>query len=110
MNTGRAIAVEYVIAVSISSWAAIKGDGKEHYWPWPPTLVLTSVAFGILGLLAIPQPRIAGILGAGFLSAQIIRALGKGNFFDLSGIPNSASFKVYNEKGPGGKYYRIPTF
>lgn len=108
MNTNRLLAAEYVVAVGMASWSAVKGDGKTRYWPWPPTIVLTSVAFGMLGLLAIPQPRLAGILGSGFLLAQIVRALGKGNFFEISGIPKSAAFKVYNEKY-GDNYYRIPT-
>jgi hypothetical protein len=109
MNTSRLLAMEFLVAVGMSSWAAIKGDGKTRYWPWPPTIVLTGVAFGLLGMLAIPQPRLASVLGSGFLLAQVVRALGKGDFFDLSGIPKSNAFKQYNEKYDGTRYYRILT-
>lgn len=105
----RTLAVEYIVALGIVSWSAIKGDGKTRYWPWPPTVMLTSVAFGILGLLAIPQPQLAGMLGAGFLTAQLVRTLSKGNTFELSGIPQSKVFVAYNEKVTGDEYLRILT-
>lgn len=125
MDTGKLLAAEYVVAVSIVSWSAIKGTNQDvivdrdpptkasksvRYWPWPPTIVMTSAAFGILGLFATVQPELAGILGAGFLLAQLVRALGKGDFFELSGIPNSAAFKAYNEMNATGTYYRVMTF
>lgn len=125
MNTSKLLAGEFVIAIGIVSWSAIRGTDQDvivdrdpprkearrvHYFPWPPTIVMTSVSFGILGLFATVQPELAGILGAGFLLAQLVRAFGTGNFFDLSGIPNSAAFKVYNEPLPDGGYYRILTF
>jgi len=109
MNTNKLLAGEYIVAISMVSWSAIKGDGNERYWPWPPTIMLTTAAFGMLGLLATVAPEMAGILGSGFLLAQVIRALGNGKFFDLSGIPKSAAFKQYNEKDSQGKYYRILT-
>jgi hypothetical protein len=125
MNSTKLIAAEYMVAVGIVSWSAIKGKSQDvlvdrdpptkesravHYWPWPPTVIMTSTAFGILGMFATVQPELAGILGAGFLLAQIVRTLGKGDFFELSGIPNSAAFKLYNETQPDGSYYRILTF
>jgi hypothetical protein len=110
MNANRMLAMEFMVAIGMTSWAAVKGDGTDKFWPWPPTVMLTGVAFGILGVLAIPQPRLASVLGGGFLLAQILRALGKEKFFDLSGIPKSDAFHKYNEKGPGGAYYRILTF
>lgn len=125
MNTSTILATEYLIALSIVSWSAIKGTSQDvivnrnppkkesqavHYWPWPPTVVMTSAAFGILGLLSSVQPELAGVLGAGFLLAQLIRSLGKGDFFELSGIPGSAAFKTYNEQTPTGTYYRVLTF
>lgn len=124
-GTARLIAVEYALALGIVSWSAIKGESSQvivdhdpprtedrpvHYWPWPPTVVGTSVAFGILGMLGSVQPQVAGILGAGFLLAQLIRALGKGNFFELSGIPNSPAFQTYREQDTTGGQYRILTF
>lgn len=123
--TSRLIAAEYMLALGIISWSAIKGDNTEvlvdhdppktetravHYWPWPPTVVGTSVAFGILGMFGAVQPQLAGVLGAGFLAAQLIRALGKGNFFELSGIPNSPAFQTYKEQDVTGGQYRILTF
>lgn len=112
MDAGKLIAAEYAVAVGIVSWSAIKGDSKGiHYWPWPPTVIMTSTAFGILGLFSTVQPDLAGILGAGFLLAQLIRAMGKGSFFDLSGIPNSGSFWKYADTALGGNsYYRVLTF
>lgn len=125
MNAGRFLAIEYAIAVGIVSWSAIRGQDSDvivdrdpprketrrvHYLPWPPTVVMTSVSFGILGLLGTVQPDLAGILGAGFLLAQLIRVLGKGDFFELSGIPGSAAFKTYSEETADGTQYRILTF
>lgn len=114
MNTSKLLAAEYAVAVSVVSWSAIKGDKQGmHYWPWPPTIIMTTAAFGILGLVSSVQPELAGILGAGFLLAQLIRAFGKGDFFDLSGM-NSPVVKLYNEaykdKGGSNRFYRILTF
>lgn len=125
MNTVKLLGAEYLIAVSMVSWSAIRGKEENiivnrdppqtaskrvHYYPWPPTIVMTSVSFGILGLFATVQPELAGILGAGFLLAQIIRAYGKGDFFELSGIPNSTAYKVYNETDVNGRQVRFLTF
>lgn len=125
MNAQKLIGVEYVISVGIVSWSAIKGVNKDvivdrdpprkenqavHYWPWPPTIIMTSAAFGILGVFAAVQPELAGVLGAGFLLAQLLRSLGKGDFFELSGIPNSPAYKTYSEVDPNGAEYRILTF
>jgi hypothetical protein len=122
VNTSKMLAAEYGIAVAIVSWSAIKGPTSNrlnpeersaqsaHYWPWPPTIVMTTSAFGILGMLSAVQPEIAGVLGAGFLLAQIIRGFSKGDFFALSGMPNSTAFKTYNEMTPDKNYYRILTF
>lgn len=124
-NSGKFLAIEYAIAIGIVSWSAIRGQNSDvivdrdpprketrrvHYLPWPPTIVMTSVSFGILGLLGTVQPELAGVLGAGFLLAQLMRTLGKGDFFDLSGIPGSAAFKTYSEESPDGSQYRILTF
>lgn len=111
----NSIAVEYIIAIGITSWAAIKGDNGQHYWPWPPTIIYTSIAFGILGLLAIPQPELAGVLGAGFMLAQLIKVLTNGTSFDLSGLKNNPVFDHYaggiagESSGSFKGFQRIPT-
>lgn len=69
--SNRILAAEYVVAVGFSSWAAL----KSRQLPWPPTIIRTSVAFGILYILAQASPELAGALGAGFLLAQLIKVL-----------------------------------
>lgn len=64
---------EYFVALAFSSWAAIKS--KEA--PWPPTLIKTSIAFGILGITSFGSPELAATIGAGFLLAQLIKVLSK---------------------------------
>jgi hypothetical protein len=69
--SNRVLAAEYVVAIGFSSWAAL----KSKQLPWPPTIVRTSVAFGILYVLAQASPELASVLGAGFLMAQLIKVL-----------------------------------
>lgn len=64
---------EYIVALGVSSWAAIK-SGQA---PWPPTVIKTGIAFGILGIASFGSPELAAMLGAGFLLAQIIKVLNK---------------------------------
>jgi hypothetical protein len=71
MNSSRILAAEYVIALGFASWSAI----KDKQLPWPPTIVRSGLAFGILGLSAAFSPELATVLGGGFLLAQLIRAL-----------------------------------
>lgn len=77
----RVLAYEYILAVGIVSWAAIKGQGKpgtkhhQSYMPWPPTIVYTSLSFGILSFVAAASAPLAGTLGAGFMLAALTRAL-----------------------------------
>lgn len=99
MNT-RLLAYEYILAVGITSWAAIRGTGKgskrERYAPWPPTIVFTSISFGILSLLAGISAPLAGSLGAGFMLATLVKVLGDKDPFVLSGMPLSRTFQRYN--------------
>lgn len=69
--SSRALAAEYIVALGFSSWAAL----KDKQLPWPPTVIRTSVAFGILGILAAASDKLAVTLGAGFLLAQLIKIL-----------------------------------
>lgn len=71
MNTTRVLAAEYVVALGFASYAAI----KSRQLPWPPTVIRTGIAFGILGVAAAASPELATVLGGGFLLAQLIRAL-----------------------------------
>jgi hypothetical protein len=83
----KTLAVEYLVSLSLVSWAAI----KKQYVPWPPSIVYASIAFGILSFVSIADERIAELLGAGFLLAQLIKLL-SGN----PSIPN-AIFNTYND-------------
>lgn len=71
MKTTRILAAEFVIALAFASWSAI----KDKQLPWPPTVVKSAVAFGILGVTSTVSPELATVLGAGFLLAQLMRAL-----------------------------------
>lgn len=71
MSANRVLAAEYVVAVGFSSWAAL----KSKQLPWPPTVIRTSVAFGILFMVAQVSPELASALGAGFLLAQLIKVM-----------------------------------
>lgn len=73
---------EYIIALGVSSWSAI----KAHQAPWPPTVIKTSIAFGILGIAALGSPELATTLGAGFLLAQLIKTLNGGTPY-TGGVP-----------------------
>lgn len=65
----RTLAIEAVVALGISSWAALK-DGQL---PWPPTIVLTCLAFGILNTFTFFDERLAVVIGGGFLLAQLLK-------------------------------------
>jgi len=73
MNTGTVLATECGIALAFASWYSL----KDKQLPWPPTIVKSTVAFGLLGVTATVSPELAATLGAGFLLAQIIRAMEK---------------------------------
>lgn len=64
---------EYIVALGVSSWAALKSAQA----PWPPTVIKTSLAFGIVGIVALASPEVAATLGSGFLLAQLIKVLNK---------------------------------
>lgn len=82
MNIHKVLAGEYLIAVGFVSWAAI----KTKWAPWPPTIIYTSVAFGVLGGVALVSPELAATLGAGFLLAALIRILSSDKTF-RGGVP-----------------------
>lgn len=71
MNTNSVLAAECGIALAFASWYSL----KDKQLPWPPTIVRSCLAFGILGVTASVSPELAATLGAGFLLAQVMRAL-----------------------------------
>lgn len=92
---------EYIVALGVSSWAAIKGGQA----PWPPTVIKTSIAFGILGIASFGSPELAAMLGAGFLLAQLIKVLNKqppytGGVPEVTPSPDGAKVRGANF-GPG---------
>lgn len=68
----RVLAAEYITAVGFASWASL----KDKQLPWPPTLIRCSIGFGVLGMVSVLNERLADILGAGFLLAQLVTILG----------------------------------
>lgn len=78
----KMLAGEYIIAIGVVSWAAI----KKNLAPWPPAIIYTSAAFAILGILSNVSPELAGVLGAGFLLAALIRVLTLGDKY-AGGFP-----------------------
>lgn len=60
---------EFIIASGINCWGAL----KEGIVPFPGTIARSAAAFGILGVVGMWQPKFAGLLGAGFLLALIVK-------------------------------------
>jgi hypothetical protein len=89
----RILATEYVVALGISSYAAIK-DGQA---PWPPTVIRTSIAFGILGMVAMMNERFAYVLAGGFLLAQLLKVYETGTPF-TGGAPENQTGTVTGDK------------
>lgn len=66
---GKMFGAEFCIAVGINSWQAM----KVGQVPFPGMITRTAVAFGILSLVYYIDDDLAGILGAGFLIALIVK-------------------------------------
>lgn len=69
MKAQQVIATEYLLSMGIVSWAPI----KQGYYPWPPMLMRTSIAYAILSLLSIVAEEFAVLLTTGFLLAQLVK-------------------------------------
>lgn len=82
MDVNKVLAGEFVVAVGFVSWAAIKAG----WAPWPPSVIYTGVAFGILGGVSVISPELAATLGAGFLLAALIRILSQDKTY-RGGVP-----------------------
>lgn len=98
----RTLAIEAIVALGISSWAALK-DGQL---PWPPTIVLTCLAFGILNTFTFFDERLAVVIGGGFLLAQLLKLY-------ESGQPYTGGAPKNNHDGSGvigGKTIGIISF
>lgn len=83
-NTKAILISEYVIALGVASWAALKAKQA----PWPPTIIKTGIAFSLLGFVAYASQELAATLGAGFLIAQLVRVLGGKDPY-TGGIPDN---------------------
>lgn len=92
----KTLAMEFLIAVAFSSYSAVKA--KEM--PWPPTVVKTAIAFAIVGIVAAVNDRLAAVLGAGFLMAQLIKVLDKKELY-TGGAPEIVDAESKNAHMPG---------
>lgn len=70
MDTKRIFAYEYVACVGITSWGAL----KQGYAPWPPNIIYSTIAIGILSALSAVQEKLAVTLGVGFLLALLVKS------------------------------------
>lgn len=85
-------AAEFFIITAINAWGAM----SNGYAPWPPTIVMSALAMSILLLMSLVNPKIAEVLGIGFLLALLI-----GN---LQSARSSGSGAV----GIGGLFGAVP--
>jgi hypothetical protein len=104
-STSKVLAAEYVLAVGISSWGAI----RSGFVPWPAGVVKIGLGFGLLGLLATAAPELAVMLGGGFLLADllIVATPGSGNALDSSGKWNKQFGALPPPPAAGGDYYSL---
>ena len=72
MNTSKVLAAEFVVSLGVNSWGAF----KQKDAPWPATVILSGVAFGVLGIVALAAPELATTLGGGFLLASLLKLAG----------------------------------
>jgi hypothetical protein len=68
-TTARVLSAQYVLAVGISSYGAI----RSGFVPWPAAIVKIGLGFGLLGLLSTGAPELAVMLGGGFLLADLLK-------------------------------------
>lgn len=92
MRSSRVLVAEFGISAALMSWGAI----KEGYWPWPPALARIAFAFALLSIVALVEERLAALLGAGFLIAQIVKTPqdADGNFRFVGGVPKDQFWGV----------------
>lgn len=68
MDTKKVFAYEWLACVGITSWGAL----KKGYAPWPPTIIYSTVALGLLSAISVVNEKLAVILSVGFLLALIV--------------------------------------
>lgn len=97
MNGQKVIAAEFVASVAIISWGAV----KEGFFPWPASVARAAFAFAVLSLLGLLNDRLAALLGAGFLLAQILKSPvdANGNFRFTGGIPQGLAYGLLTVPG-----------
>ena len=93
----KLLTAEFGASVAIMSW----GSMKEGYWPWPAALGRVAFAYAVLAIIALADSRIAGLLGAGFLIAQIVKSPvdANGNFKFVGGVPKGQFYPPLKLKG-----------
>ena len=87
---GKLFGVEFMLAVSINSWQAL----KLGQVPFPGMICRTAAAFGILSLVYYVDDDLAAVLGAGFLLALLVKSA-------------SGGFQVFGADDPDGAYYYL---
>lgn len=65
----RVLVAEYIVAIGFVSWLSI----KNHYWPWPGTLVKIGVSFVIFALIAEAAPEFAAAMAGGVMLAAWLK-------------------------------------
>jgi len=94
---GKMFAAEFIVAVGINSWQAIKAGQV----PFPGTIIRTTAAFGILSLLWYVDDDLAALLGAGLLMALIVKQA-SGGFEQFAAKDPADGFFYLTFKGSGG--------
>lgn len=98
MSGSKVLASEYMLSLGIVSWASI----RKGYYPWPPAVVSTSVAFAILSFVSLVDENIAAWLAGGFLLAQLVKAAS-----GTSSIPDAIFNDVATEPKNATKAQRL---
>lgn len=106
MNGQRVLAAEFAVSVSILGWGAV----KQGFWPWPASVARSAFAFAVLSLIGLFDDRIAAVLGAGFLLAQVLRAPvdAQGNFKFTGGVPQGLAYGLLAVPGAASKDKSVP--
>lgn len=100
MNVNKTLAIEFFIAIGINSWGAI----KQGYAPWPPTIIASCIAMGILSLSSAIDERLAVLLGAGFLVASIMAIAQQQSGSQTGGSAASKWTGTFGATPPSGTY------
>lgn len=69
MKSQRTLATLFLLSLGIVAWAPI----KKGYYPWPPMVMRTCTAYGLLSLVSIVSDEFAVLLASGFLLAQLVK-------------------------------------